>query len=210
MTVFLLWKQIYFLIELTWIENMLVKQDGSIGHADITLNCGNQWSALVTRNPDFSNIRFSKISDLAHSLLHRNPQHYSVSNSHPDSSSQVEPETLAVIKWMQNYNFVLSANLHGGAVVANYPFDKSRDARIRGRTMYSATADDKIFRQVCSCFKVSSRCCTSDLISLLSVAYLCKHLNDGECMRLCVMIVGKDVLIRSQLDALRLELWRLF
>lgn len=50
---------------------------------------------------------------------------------------------------MQNYNFVLSANLHGGAVVANYPFDKSRDPRIRGRTTYSATADDKIFRKVC-------------------------------------------------------------
>lgn len=63
-------------------------------------------------------------------------------------SLQVEPETLAVIKWMQNYNFILSANLHGGAVVANYPFDKSRDSRIRGRTTYAATADDKLFRQV--------------------------------------------------------------
>lgn len=62
---------------------------------------------------------------------------------------QVEPETLAVIKWMQNYNFVLSANLHGGAVVANYPFDKSREPRIRGKTISSATPDDKIFRKVC-------------------------------------------------------------
>ncbi|KAG7507807.1 carboxypeptidase N catalytic chain [Solea senegalensis] len=67
----------------------------------------------------------------------------------PDNwEQQVEPETLAVIKWMQNYNFVLSANLHGGAVVANYPFDKSRDPRIRGRTIYAATADDKLFRQL--------------------------------------------------------------
>lgn len=65
---------------------------------------------------------------------------------------QVEPETLAVIKWMQNYNFILSANLHGGAVVANYPFDKSREPRIRGKTTYSATPDDKIFRKVCCCF----------------------------------------------------------
>lgn len=72
-------------------------------------------------------------------------------------SSQVEPETLAVIKWMQNYNFVLSANLHGGAVVANYPFDKSRDSRIRGRTMYATTPDDKIFRKVCGRFKILPR-----------------------------------------------------
>lgn len=69
---------------------------------------------------------------------------------------QVEPETLAIIKWMQNYNFVLSANLHGGAVVANYPFDKSRDPRIRGRTTYSATADDKIFRKVQKTLKTPS------------------------------------------------------
>ncbi|XP_067226054.1 carboxypeptidase N catalytic chain [Chanodichthys erythropterus] len=61
---------------------------------------------------------------------------------------QVEPETLAVIKWMQNYNFILSANLHGGAVVANYPFDKSREPRIRGKTTYSATPDDKMFRKL--------------------------------------------------------------
>ena len=63
-------------------------------------------------------------------------------------SLEVEPETMSVIKWMQNYNFILSANLHGGAVVANYPFDKSREARIRGKTTYSATPDDKIFKKV--------------------------------------------------------------
>ncbi|XP_066521275.1 carboxypeptidase N catalytic chain [Hoplias malabaricus] len=65
---------------------------------------------------------------------------------------QVEPETLAVIKWMQNYNFVLSANLHGGAVVANYPFDKSREARIRGKPTYSATPDDKIFKKIAKAY----------------------------------------------------------
>ncbi|XP_010895872.1 carboxypeptidase N catalytic chain [Esox lucius] len=67
----------------------------------------------------------------------------------PDNwEQQVEPETLAVIKWMQNYNFVLSANLHGGAVVANYPFDKSRDSRIRGKSTYAATPDDNIFKML--------------------------------------------------------------
>lgn len=71
---------------------------------------------------------------------------------------QVEPETLAVIKWMQNYNFVLSANLHGGAVVANYPFDKSREPRIRGKTSYSASPDDKIFKKVCCCCFLKVKC----------------------------------------------------
>lgn len=93
---------------------------------------------------------------------------------------QVEPETLAVIKWMQNYNFVLSANLHGGAVVANYPFDRSRDPRIRGRTTYAATADDKIFRKVCCRLKISSRCYAHLISSLFGVS-VCEYV----CVKTC-------------------------
>ncbi|KAF1544339.1 Carboxypeptidase N catalytic chain, partial [Eudyptes schlegeli] len=69
----------------------------------------------------------------------------------PDNwKSQVEPETLAVIQWISSYNFVLSANLHGGAVVANYPYDKSQDQRFRNhrRTVNTPTPDDKLFQKL--------------------------------------------------------------
>nr|XP_033799302.1 carboxypeptidase N catalytic chain [Geotrypetes seraphini] len=66
----------------------------------------------------------------------------------PDNwKSQVEAETLATIQWMTSYNFVLSANLHGGAVVANYPYDKARTRGARYAS-YSATPDDTLFKKL--------------------------------------------------------------
>ena len=57
-----------------------------------------------------------------------------------------EPETLATMKWIKQYPFILSANLHNGALVANYPYDNTDgDARL---STYSRCPDDDIFRQV--------------------------------------------------------------
>lgn len=57
--------------------------------------------------------------------------------------SQVAPETRAVISWMQDIPFVLSANLHGGELVVTYPFDCTRDWAPQEDT---PTADNAFFR----------------------------------------------------------------
>ena len=50
-----------------------------------------------------------------------------------------QPETIAVMEWNDEHNFVLSANMHTGALVVNYPYDGPSSG------VYSATPDDELF-----------------------------------------------------------------
>ncbi|KAM7413254.1 hypothetical protein PAMA_020570 [Pampus argenteus] len=68
------------------------------------------------------------------------PDQYDDTTVDPDDI----PEVMALIKWIQEKKFVLSANLHGGTVVASYPFDDSPSHPVRG--YYSQAADDRLFR----------------------------------------------------------------
>ena len=63
---------------------------------------------------------------------------------HKDESGGffIQPEVQAVMQWILSYPFVLSANLHGGSLVANYPYDDSDSGK---DGIYTASADDKLF-----------------------------------------------------------------
>lgn len=64
--------------------------------------------------------------------------------------SSIQPEVRAVMQWSQSIPFVLSANLHGGSLVANYPYDGSLNTSIEHE--YRATPDDDIFKHLASSY----------------------------------------------------------
>lgn len=66
-----------------------------------------------------------------------------------------QPETKVLMRWIKSYPFVLSISFHGGALVANYPFDGNLNKRDRE---YTGTPDDRLFRHLALTYaRVSDR-----------------------------------------------------
>ncbi len=62
-----------------------------------------------------------------------------------NTQNHLEPEVRAVMHWSLVYPFVLSGNLHGGALVANYPYD-NRIGDAVGKE--SKSPDDQTFQML--------------------------------------------------------------
>ncbi|CAM8945520.1 unnamed protein product [Rhodiola kirilowii] len=68
-----------------------------------------------------------------------------------DEEKWRQPETKAVMKWLKEIPFTASASLHGGALVANYPWDGTEDKR----KYYFSCPDDETFRYLASVYSHS-------------------------------------------------------
>ena len=73
-----------------------------------------------------------------------------------------EPETRAMMRWIVDNPFVLSANFHSGAVVASYPYDDS-PAHVKSywrnsnHGVYSRTPDDAVFKKLAKTYSLAHR-----------------------------------------------------
>ena len=65
-------------------------------------------------------------------------------NNDPNDPTGKALENQHVMNWTADHNFVLSYNMHGGALVVNYPWDQTPGSSKLGKT-YSASFDDETF-----------------------------------------------------------------
>ena len=102
---------------------------------------------LPTMNPD-GYVRAQE-GDYSSTIGRYNANGVDLNRNFPDlrfgrQQGVVQPETQAIADWIKQYHFVLSANLHNGALVANYPYDNSPS----GDSVYAASPDDDVFRHI--------------------------------------------------------------
>ncbi|XP_054154914.1 carboxypeptidase M-like [Oppia nitens] len=80
---------------------------------------------------------------------------FDLNRNFPDNfksnSKAQQPETQAVRQWIDSVPFILSANLHGGALVASYPYDNTPNSILSQFTLQSSesrTPDNDVFNHL--------------------------------------------------------------
>lgn len=107
-------------------------------------------SIMPSMNPDGYEKAKNNPSDRCSGIVgRRNAQDVDLNRNFPDQffgvgKRELATETRLVKSWIDEIPFVLSANLHGGSLVANYPYDNRQDKR----SIYSSTPDDDVFRSL--------------------------------------------------------------
>ena len=68
-------------------------------------------------------------------MFRYNARGFDLNRNFPDyfkqNNKRSQPETEAVKEWIAKIQFVLSGNMHGGALVASYPFDNTPNSIFR-------------------------------------------------------------------------------
>lgn len=119
---------------------------------------------MPTMNPDGYEI--STIGDEGSLVGRNNANNVDLNRNFPDQYGMnefnkiQEPETQAVMNWSLSTHFILSANLHGGALVANYPFDDSAkdfSSLNDPKTEKNPTEENEVFRYLANTYASAHR-----------------------------------------------------
>lgn len=84
-------------------------------------------------------------SDSTESSFRYNARGFDLNRNFPDyfkqNNKRPQPETEAVKEWISKIQFVLSGSLHGGALVASYPFDNTPNSRNKSSDFFKTPSN---------------------------------------------------------------------
>jgi len=89
-----------------------------------------------------------------------NSRGFDLNRNFPDyfkqNNKRSQPETEAVKEWLSKIQFVLSGNIHGGALVASYPFDNTPSSIFSSvLSSPSLTPDDDTFKHLATTYSLN-------------------------------------------------------
>ena len=120
---------------------------------------------MPTMNPDgYSRSNVSCLYETPSKRGRVNANNVDLNRNFPDRihgnqlDAATQPEVRAVIDWSKQVPFVLSANLHGGSLVASYPYDGSPK---KAEKEDSPTPDDDVFQKLALVYANVSRAASS-------------------------------------------------
>ncbi|XP_063973821.1 carboxypeptidase M isoform X3 [Diachasmimorpha longicaudata] len=127
---------------------------------------------LPSMNPD--GFEVSKEGFCEGSQGRYNARGFDLNRNFPDyfkqNNKKTQPETEAVKEWVSKIQFVISGSLHGGALVASYPFDNTPNSRLCRSAPLCAII--KVFQSYSSTPSISP---DDDVFRHLSLTYAQNH-----------------------------------
>uniref|UniRef100_A0A0K2UK94 Peptidase M14 domain-containing protein n=2 Tax=Lepeophtheirus salmonis TaxID=72036 RepID=A0A0K2UK94_LEPSM len=89
-----------------------------------------------------------------------NARGFDINRNFPDyfkhNNKRPQPETEAVKEWISKIQFVLSGNIHGGALVASYPFDNTPNSIFSSLLSSPSLApDNDVFKHLATTYSIS-------------------------------------------------------
>lgn len=120
---------------------------------------------MPSMNPD--GFEISTLGDCSRGRGRANANGFDLNRNFPDffaakkyKLENEQPETRAARVWIDRTPFVLSANLHGGALVASYPFDNHRQGNPSASWSpgnRSPTPDDDVFKHLAEVYSFNHK-----------------------------------------------------